>query len=118
MNKFAKLSEIAFVKLPPDQGMGFWLNVTTPCTLLSVGNLELLTDIPLYTDWNMVGYPARNDNIYTVEDLKISTGADVVEGFDETAVYQTKVLGDTYVLKRGEGYWVHMNTPATWTVNW
>ncbi|MEW5937014.1 MAG: hypothetical protein AB1665_04240, partial [Candidatus Thermoplasmatota archaeon] len=98
--------------------MGFWLHVKEDCTLIAFGEPQTTTSIQLYAGWNMVGYPARNDTWYTVGDLKNDTGATFVEGFNASAPYLTSVLPDTYVLKKGEGYWVYVSAATTWTVNW
>ena len=97
-----------------------WLEVTRVGDgyIMICDRQPVSTSINLYAGWNMVGYPARNDGIYTVANLKTDTGVDIVEGFDETAEYQTKVLDDTYALKRGEGYWVNATSNNVWTVNW
>jgi parallel beta-helix repeat protein len=101
-----------------DHTMGLWLHVTAlgDGYLTVSGRLETAL-IDMYPGWNMIGYPAFDDSTYNVGNLKTDTGATIVEGFDETAEYQTRVLEDAYVLKRGEGYWVHLENPVTWTVN-
>mgnify|MGYP001607044624 CR=1 FL=1 len=66
----------------------------------------------------MVGYSAQNDASYTVGQLKAATGATVVEGFSAAATYKTQVLGDAYVMRKGEGYWVCVPADTVWTVNW
>ncbi|MEW5937845.1 MAG: NosD domain-containing protein, partial [Candidatus Thermoplasmatota archaeon] len=103
-----------------DHTMGVWLYVTDAGDgfLTIKGRLPMKTSIQLYAGWNMVGYPAIDDSTYTVWDLKNDTGASTVEGFDATSPYLTKVLGNTYLLKRGEGYWVHVSAGTTWTVDW
>ncbi|MEW5936666.1 MAG: hypothetical protein AB1665_02470 [Candidatus Thermoplasmatota archaeon] len=35
-----------------------------------------------------------------------------------TATYKTGVLAESYVLKKGEGYWVYVPADTTWTVDW
>ncbi|MEW5937469.1 MAG: glycosyl hydrolase family 18 protein [Candidatus Thermoplasmatota archaeon] len=99
--------------------MGFWLNVTAPSTTLNTtGNPPVSSAIPLKAGWNLIGYPARNDSSYTVGQLKAATSAAYVEGFDPSATYMTSVLPDSYVLKKGEGYWVYVPADTTWTVDW
>jgi hypothetical protein len=44
------------------------------------------------------------------------TGADRVAVYDMASPY-IKEVGSTYVMKPGEGYWVHVPADAVWTVN-
>jgi hypothetical protein len=100
-----------------DNNIGFWLNVTEPNVTLRVrGNLPMSTSIPLYAGWNLVGYPSLSTNV-TVADALWGTGADIVEVFDQSATYRTKVVGPTYVMKPGEGYWVHVVADSVWIVD-
>jgi parallel beta-helix repeat protein len=101
-----------------DNKIGFWINITSSCTLAIAGQVPTSTAIQLYSGWNMVGYPAVNDGSYNVLDLKTSTGVQIVEGFDGPAEYRTTVLDDTYILKKTEGYWVYVPTDTSWVVNW
>ena len=54
----------------------------------------------------------------TVANAFWGTGADIVEVFDSSAAYRTKVVGPGYVMKPGEGYWVHVPADSVGTVNW
>ncbi|MBI5000746.1 MAG: right-handed parallel beta-helix repeat-containing protein [Euryarchaeota archaeon] len=103
-----------------DQTIGVWLNVTNlgDGYINVSGNITPFTTIPLYAGWNLIGYPAKNDSAYTIANLMSATGATIVEGYDGLATYRTSPLSDTYVLKRGEGYWVYMSSPTTWVVDW
>jgi parallel beta-helix repeat protein len=101
-----------------DHRMGVWVSVTGPCTLVATGDPQTSTPITLNAGWNLIGYPARDDSVYTVGNLKAATGTDHVEGFDSTSPSMLRVLEDSYILKCGEGYWVYVDTTVTWTVNW
>jgi parallel beta-helix repeat protein len=100
--------------------MGIWLNVTDVGDgfLNLTGISRSSTTIDLRAGWNLVGYPARSDSTYTVAQLKASTGATIVEGFDPGATYKTQTLADSYELQRGEGYWVFVPADRTWLVDW
>jgi parallel beta-helix repeat protein len=101
-----------------DQTMGFWIYITNPgVTLLAFGNLPTTTNINLYAGWNLVGYPTFCDN-KTVGDAFWGTGADRVEVFDAASPSFTIVVGPTYLMKSGEGYWVHVPADRVWTVDW
>ena len=97
-----------------DHTMGFWLHMTNDTTLTVNGILPENVNVQLYAGWNMVGYPVQDDNNYTVADLKADTGADIIEGFNSSALYDISQLPDSYVLKKGEAYWVHLTSDAVW----
>jgi hypothetical protein len=97
--------------------MGFWLNATADIALTVHGLWASSTAVPLHKGWNMVGYPTRNGTM-TVANALWGTSADVVEAFDPSEPYRTKVVGPNYVLRPGEGYWIHVTTDSTWTVDW
>ncbi len=99
--------------------MGMWVKLTTAGALLSVGDgyEPTSTDITLSSGWNLVGYPAQDDSTYDVGDLKLATGASMVEGYG-AGPYDIVTLADNYVLQRGEAYWVYVAVGGTWTVNW
>ena len=98
-----------------DHTMGFWLHVTNDTTLTVYGTPPVNASVQLYAGWNMVGYPAGDDSNYTVADLKADTGATSVEAYNSSAEYGTKVLDDSYVLKKGEAYWVNVPSDIIWT---
>jgi uncharacterized repeat protein (TIGR01451 family) len=95
---------------------GFWLHVTNATTLIIYGMPVSYTEITLLTGWNMVGYPSYVPT--SVADALLGTGYDAVEGFDPGMPYNTVVLNDTYMMKPGEGYWVHVNADVMWVINW
>ncbi len=98
--------------------MGFWLHTTVACTLNVTGSLPTSTNIQLYAGWNLVGYPTLN-NTTTVADALAGTGYDKpVEGFNATAPYRISQLDDTYVMKPGEAYWIHVPADTVWVVDW
>ena len=99
--------------------MGLWLNVTVigDGFLNITGLLPTVTQISLRAGWNLVGYPTLCTNI-TIATAFWGTGADIVEVFDQSATYRTKVVGPSYVMKPGEAYWVHVPADTIWTVNW
>ena len=42
-----------------DEGMGFWINMAEDATLPISGTEPTTTAIPLYTGWNLIGYPSE-----------------------------------------------------------
>jgi hypothetical protein len=100
--------------------MGFWINVLTVGDgyINISGSTPLSTVIQLRSGLNLIGYSADNDNTYTVGQLKSVIGATFVEGFSAIDTYRTKVLSDSYILKKGAGYWVYVTADTVWTVDW
>jgi hypothetical protein len=99
--------------------IGVWVNVTSVGDgfINITGLVADSTSIPLRTGWNLVGYPSLCTNM-SVADALWGTGAIMVEVFDPNATYKTKVVGPTYLMKPGEGYWVYVPAASTWTVGW
>jgi len=100
--------------------MGIWLWITA-----NGGNQMLTTgvsgvmpatavNINLYSGWNMVGYPSMTEQ--TVATALWGTGADRVEVFDPASPYIQEV-GPTYIMRPGQGYWVHVPSDTVWTIN-
>lgn len=97
--------------------MAVWIHATEACTLTVHGQEPTSTNIPLYSGWNLVGYPSRNENT-TVANSLWGTGADAVQVCDTSEPYNLREVGPEYVLQPGEGYWVHVPFDSSWIVNW
>ena len=97
------------------QDMGFWLHATAGCTLSITGKLPGTTPISLKAGWNLVGYPTLTSK--TISEALAGTGYDRVEGFQAVSPY-VQQLSDSYMMKPGEGYWVHVPADTLWTVDW
>ena len=80
------------------------------------GLIPVSTKIPLYAGWNMVGYPSLNTE--TVANALWGTEADIIMICNMSEPYHIKEVGPTYVMKPGEGYWVHVPFDTTWTIDW
>ena len=97
--------------------MAFWINITEPNVNLTVrGHISTYTEIQLQAGWNLVGYSTQNTE--TVANSLWGTGADKVEAFDPAEPYRIKEVGPTYIMKPGEGYWVHVPANTVWVVDW
>ncbi len=99
-----------------DRTRGYWVHVTEPCVLQVSGVRSESTSITLNAGWNLVGYPTLNGSV-TLSGALWGTGADMAEGFDPTSPY-IKVLEPSYIMKPGEGYWVHVPADTVWVINW
>jgi hypothetical protein len=121
---YAVFRPVALNDLPNlNNTMGLWIYVTGNggdgmLTTGLMGTEPSNSNILLKAGWNMAGYPAVDDSIYDVDDLKSDTVAVTVEGFNSGAPYDIQILAGNYVLKRGEAYWVYTDSDVTWTVNW
>jgi hypothetical protein len=97
--------------------MGFWINIIAPTQLQMVGQPPTATTIDLKAGWNLVGYPTLTQR--SITDALAGTGYDLpVEGFNASAPYHITPLADTYMMKPGEGYWVHVPADTVWIVDW
>ncbi len=103
-----------------DNTMGFWIHITnnTGDGFLTVGEgvMPVSTTINLRAGWNLVGYPSFNETM-TVANALWGTGADMVEVFSSVSPYIIEI-GPTYIMKPGEGYWIHVPADTVWTVDW
>ncbi|MBU4031919.1 MAG: hypothetical protein KKH41_05475 [Candidatus Thermoplasmatota archaeon] len=98
-----------------DSKTGYWIHATEPCTLKVSGVPAESTGITLLAGWNLVGYPSLAEE--SVAYALWGTGADRMDVFVAESPYIVEV-GSTYVMKPGEGYWVHVPTDSVWTVEW
>ena len=97
--------------------MGYWINITESNVTLTVGgSIPISTSINLYAGWNLVGYPSLTNE--TVANALWGTGADKVEKFDAIAPYRISEVEPSYVMKPGEGYWVHVVADTVWVIDW
>lgn len=94
--------------------IAFWLHTTEPCKLTICGQASTSTAISLYAGWNLVGYPSLVQK--SISAALASTGCDIVEGSSNP--YRTTVLPGSYLMKPGEGYWVHVPADTVWVVDW
>lgn len=98
--------------------MGFWINITESNVILSVhGEVPNLTNIPLYAGWNLVGYPTLCDTMI-IPDALWGTSADKIIICDTNEPYNLREPSPTYMMKPGEGYWVHVPADTVWVVDW
>lgn len=96
--------------------MGIWVNVTAESNLTVAGIVPAQIAIHLHAGWNLVGFPSFSST-YRVANLKASTNATRIEGFDPvSSPYHLKILSDTGVLRAGEGYWINVPFETQWVV--
>jgi hypothetical protein len=96
---------------------GFWIHITDSNVTLTIAGYEAIsTNIPLSAGWNLVGFPTQTNE--TVANAMWGTGADRVMVCDISEPYHIKEAGPTYLLRPGEGYWVHVPFDTVWIVDW
>jgi len=109
-----------------DRTMGFWIYILdvemntengSQNYLNISGVIPTFTTIYFSTGWNLVGYPSLCTNI-TVANALWGTGADKVEAFNATNPNLISEVDPTYIMKPGEGYWMHVPADTVWTVDW
>ena len=57
-------------------------------------------------------------SIIGVQPTLWGTGVDGVEVCNLSEPYLIKEVEATYVMKPGEGYWVHVTADSVWVVDW
>jgi parallel beta-helix repeat protein len=99
-----------------DMTMGIWVHVTENCTLMVDGDVPETTNILLHAGWNLVGYPSITER--NVGDSLWGTSADMVEAFDPASPYLITPVEPEYIMRPGEGYWVHVPADTLWVIDW
>lgn len=96
---------------------GVWLRSNSSDVLWVSGYVPEQTSIVLKAGWNLVGYPTFNETM-AVSDALWGTGADRVEIFDAESPYLISEVGPEYIMKPGEGYWIHVPADTIWIIDW
>ncbi len=97
---------------------GIWVNITEPGVTLHLKGYKLgRTSMTLHAGWNLVGYPTLNESTM-VANAFWGTGTDRVEVCDLAEPGLIKEVGASYVMRPGEGYWVHVPVDSVWTIDW
>ncbi len=111
------------------ESMGFWIKVNSAQTLTVSGTLPGTSHIAVGTGWNLVGFPAPAGmalpsafNQHGLGDFSLVYAyhgydtADLWKKFDPDVL--PVILNDLTELAPGWGYWVDVNTAATWDVSY
>ena len=107
------------------ESMGFWINMDADATLTITGTQPTTTDIPLYSGWNLIGYPSEAigvlpdalDGITGKYNLVMAYHA--ADTADPWKLYEPGVpawVTDLDQLDPGWGYWIDMTQAATLSV--
>lgn len=99
-----------------DYTSALWVHATAPCMLTVYGDIPSSTAIPLYTGWNLVGYPSATSRLASAT---LPPVADIVGIWSATSPYVVDYTDKTLVtMTQGNGYWVHVTADTTWNINW
>ncbi len=105
-----------------DHTTGFWIHMTEAAFLSPQGTLPTLTDMPLNTGWNLVGWPTfmtvpveealssingRFDLVYAFE------AGDVEDPWKRFDVLAPTFASDLAAVRPLLGYWIHMTENGT-----
>ncbi len=100
-----------------DNTAGIWVYASSSGSITENEPSITSTDILLNEGWNLIGYPSHTSG--TVSDLMSGfTGAyDIVQRYDP-ATGDIVDLSAADNMEYGVGYWVHVTSAGTLTVNW
>jgi len=108
-----------------DETMGLWIRATETVTLTVSGSVPSSTDIPLYTGWNLVGYPSQTTRSIAEALATIDGKYDLVYAYDAWDAedpwkkYNTAAppfLNDLTEMGPGWGYWIRVSEDCVWSV--
>jgi photosystem II stability/assembly factor-like uncharacterized protein len=109
------------------RNMGLWVHMTEAGTLTVDGETPTTTSIPLYTGWNLIGYPAGAARSVSDALASIAGKYTLVFEYDASAPdapwrsYSPQVPDFANTLKTmrpGFGYWVKATQDCTLTLPW
>ena len=96
-----------------DNTMGIWVEVSAHGDKSGTGSGT--TNVPLYTGWNLVGYPSGTTR--TVADALNGIPYDHVQTYDNSTGTIIELSGTDNMVP-GLAYWIHVTADATWSVDW
>jgi hypothetical protein len=105
-----------------DNSMGLWINMSAPNAaeapiVLSISGFNATaTKILLKPGWNLIGYPSMTPR--KASDVLKGIKFDALQGFNATALHYLVDIPPAYMMKPGEGYWIHAAVEAVLTINW
>jgi parallel beta-helix repeat protein len=103
-----------------DHKMGFWIHITKPGgVLFNYPGTKPTTNqtIPLYSGWNMVGYPSLSNKTRdtALNNLTFGSNVDSIWTYNG-AVQKWEEVGDEDSFFPGKGYWIHATQKCVWEV--
>jgi hypothetical protein len=101
-----------------DARWGYWIRATEATTLTLVGTMPTSTTIPLVAGWNLVGFPSNHAVSVSEALAELESNYTEIRTFMD-GTWLRYVPGGTATLSEllpGQGYWLHVNSPANWVV--
>jgi hypothetical protein len=99
--------------------MGIWIYMNLADTLYVQGELSAVTDIQLYTGWNLVGYPSLKTRTVVDALSSIAGKYDAVWSYnasDSSDPWKSELDGDLTDMSPGSGYWIYVTEGCIWTI--
>ncbi len=98
-----------------DNTMGIWVHASSDGQLSEEEPSVSSTSIPLHEGWNLIGYPSSSASEISNVMSNFDGQYDMIQMYDGNSIV---TLSATDSMEYGNGYWVHVTTPGTLTVNW
>jgi photosystem II stability/assembly factor-like uncharacterized protein len=109
------------------RAMGLWIRMTEPGALTVAGDIPTATNIPLYTGWNLIGYPAGMARAVPDALASIAGKVTLVYEYDPSLPggpwrsYNPAVppyASTLTQMRAGYGYWVKVTEDCMLTIPW
>jgi hypothetical protein len=103
-----------------DEKMGIWIHVNGSGDTIFLYNGSAPAKnqtIPIYTGWNLVGYPSLDGKLRdtALNNIQYGSDIDLVQTYNATSKLWEDV-GEFDYLEIGLGYWIHSNVNKVWEV--
>jgi hypothetical protein len=100
--------------------MGIWIHVTQPGdTIFQYNGTQPVVNqtIPLYSGWNLVGFPSLDSKVRDIalNNIQFDTDVDLIQTYNVTSG-SWEELGISDYFEKGRGYWIHSNLMKVWEV--
>ncbi len=101
-------------------GAGYWISINSQSAVLTINGTMLDSlEIPVYTGWNLVGYPLTQSKGISTTLSSISGKYDIVWAYNTSDTKDPwkryapgAVDNDLTYMTPGNGYWIKMNQDA------
>ena len=102
-----------------DRISGYWIYVSNDTDYLYSG-VNSSSNVPLYTGWNLVGYPGKIDRL--VNDSLACISFNIVKTYitpsDTWLIYINGGSNNSLILlQQNKGYWINSSSSQTWVIS-
>lgn len=106
-------------------GLGYWISINSQSAVLTINGTVLDSlEIPVYTGWNLIGYPLTQSKEISTAISSISGKYEIVWAYNASDTDHWKryapgaeVGNDLTYMTPGSGYWIKMNQDATLVIS-